>query len=297
MALVKCPECGKEVSDSAANCLNCGYGIKLHYEKIELEKQQAMQKEKMDRFKEKLSSSLKNKKVAVLLIIVMAVFLLGLVIYRTNHSGVIHGVKWDMSLAQIEKQEIKYSGFEGTYDAENNYYAISNVDFYDANVSLMYIFEEDKLSTIWIQPSDVSYENVYKIAENICEREGLPVEFEDNTEDVVPSSRLRWNIKGSTIELIGNYEKYKPSYYFCMKPYNGHDYGKSYTPSKMCQYGSKSYAPCENYVIPWYENIGIWPEPRELCYEHGCRVIGCPNGFANISDKETLCMIHHFLIE
>ena len=25
MALVKCPECGKEVSDTARNCVHCGY--------------------------------------------------------------------------------------------------------------------------------------------------------------------------------------------------------------------------------------------------------------------------------
>lgn len=31
MALVKCPECGREnVSDSAEMCPDCGYGIKTH---------------------------------------------------------------------------------------------------------------------------------------------------------------------------------------------------------------------------------------------------------------------------
>ena len=35
MALVKCPECGKEnVSDSAEACPECGFGIKAYYEKI-----------------------------------------------------------------------------------------------------------------------------------------------------------------------------------------------------------------------------------------------------------------------
>ena len=35
MALVKCPECGRErVSENAEMCPNCGYGIKNHYEKI-----------------------------------------------------------------------------------------------------------------------------------------------------------------------------------------------------------------------------------------------------------------------
>lgn len=35
MALIKCPECGKEkVSDSAIACPECGYNIKAHFEKI-----------------------------------------------------------------------------------------------------------------------------------------------------------------------------------------------------------------------------------------------------------------------
>ena len=28
MALIKCPECGKEVSDKATQCINCGYTLK-----------------------------------------------------------------------------------------------------------------------------------------------------------------------------------------------------------------------------------------------------------------------------
>lgn len=39
MALVKCPECGKKVSDSANSCPNCGYGIKDHFERIEKKKE------------------------------------------------------------------------------------------------------------------------------------------------------------------------------------------------------------------------------------------------------------------
>lgn len=38
MALIKCPECGREnVSDSAATCPTCGYGIKEHFEKVKAE--------------------------------------------------------------------------------------------------------------------------------------------------------------------------------------------------------------------------------------------------------------------
>lgn len=36
MALIKCPECGKDVSDKASNCIHCGYPIEeLKQEKIE----------------------------------------------------------------------------------------------------------------------------------------------------------------------------------------------------------------------------------------------------------------------
>lgn len=27
MALIKCPECGKEVSENAENCIHCGYPL------------------------------------------------------------------------------------------------------------------------------------------------------------------------------------------------------------------------------------------------------------------------------
>jgi hypothetical protein len=39
MALIKCPECGREnVSDSAESCPNCGYGIKAHFEQIKIKR-------------------------------------------------------------------------------------------------------------------------------------------------------------------------------------------------------------------------------------------------------------------
>ena len=38
MALINCPECGKEVSLTAVSCPHCGYGVKKHFEDIEKEK-------------------------------------------------------------------------------------------------------------------------------------------------------------------------------------------------------------------------------------------------------------------
>ena len=30
MALIKCPECGKEISDKAEMCINCGFPLKQY---------------------------------------------------------------------------------------------------------------------------------------------------------------------------------------------------------------------------------------------------------------------------
>ena len=55
MALVKCPECGKEsISDAAATCPSCGYGIKEHFDLIR-------QKETFDEEKRKKQERLQNE--------------------------------------------------------------------------------------------------------------------------------------------------------------------------------------------------------------------------------------------
>ncbi len=35
MALIKCPECGKDVSDTAPSCIHCGFSLAEHYDKLQ----------------------------------------------------------------------------------------------------------------------------------------------------------------------------------------------------------------------------------------------------------------------
>lgn len=54
MALIKCPECGREnVSDSAEMCPGCGYGIKAYFEKIRKEEERKEQARKAEEAKRK----------------------------------------------------------------------------------------------------------------------------------------------------------------------------------------------------------------------------------------------------
>ena len=74
MALIKCPECGKEnVSNTAESCPSCGYGIKKHFVKIEQElqaEQQQKQENKIKSWDNRITAALTKKeteKVAELL--------------------------------------------------------------------------------------------------------------------------------------------------------------------------------------------------------------------------------------
>ena len=46
MALVKCPECGRErVSDTAEACPDCGYNVRAYYERVKEENEKSEKSE------------------------------------------------------------------------------------------------------------------------------------------------------------------------------------------------------------------------------------------------------------
>lgn len=67
MALINCPECGKEISDNANKCVNCGCPL-IKYENIYAEKPEK-----------------KKNPIVVLVILVIAALLFGLVSTNINH--------------------------------------------------------------------------------------------------------------------------------------------------------------------------------------------------------------------
>lgn len=74
MALIKCPECGKEISDKAKACPNCGFCTE--YEKESKVIQENTNKEVLN--EEKNSS---NGSVVLIAIMVILLFIVGFIIY------------------------------------------------------------------------------------------------------------------------------------------------------------------------------------------------------------------------
>lgn len=62
MALVKCPECGKEnISDMAEICPICGFNVKKHFEKVEALKKEELQKLEIEKNRLLLQEKQKEK--------------------------------------------------------------------------------------------------------------------------------------------------------------------------------------------------------------------------------------------
>jgi ribosomal protein L37E len=64
MALINCPECGREnVSDTAESCPSCGFGVKAHFEKLRRDEQEKIEEEK--RKQEELTRKEREEKLKI----------------------------------------------------------------------------------------------------------------------------------------------------------------------------------------------------------------------------------------
>lgn len=77
MAIIKCPECQKEVSDSAISCPHCGYGVKKHFDDIIFKEQKKARKEMLIERRKNIASMLK---IAIPVLVIFVGTLTGLVI-------------------------------------------------------------------------------------------------------------------------------------------------------------------------------------------------------------------------
>lgn len=76
MALIKCPECGKEISDKASNCPNCGCPIKIP-------KAEVFSNVPEQPITGQTSKKL-NKKIISIVVVLAVVAIIGVVIYNVN---------------------------------------------------------------------------------------------------------------------------------------------------------------------------------------------------------------------
>lgn len=105
MALISCPECNKQVSDTAISCPGCGYAIKNHFEKEKiLQNQQNQQNNKEQNLSELYKQeAIKGKKPILFSFGTNTIFL---VIFVIALVTILPKIKASFELASLMKNNI-----------------------------------------------------------------------------------------------------------------------------------------------------------------------------------------------
>lgn len=137
MALIKCPECGKEISDQAKECKYCGYPIKISKKK-----------------------NINNKIIVSALAIV---FIIGVIFFAAN------------KLHKIHPYEIKYGNeVISYYDSEDEILQLSSsieirskLMFWDDSYPISVYIDRGKIRMINIESEDVTVYGNISVGDNI----------------------------------------------------------------------------------------------------------------------------------
>ncbi len=132
MALIICPECGKEISDQAESCPNCGYPLQQEQSAEEFVKSSDDQREKtaVDNVVEFAKNHIKViLAIAIVIIIVIVIFCIN----NYTNREYFYGIKWGASVEEVEK---KFPDMSYLASSDAYFTTLDSIDGYDGFVSV-----------------------------------------------------------------------------------------------------------------------------------------------------------------
>lgn len=287
MALIKCPECGKEVSDRADKCINCGYPI--HKPKTIA----------MDTVKERVGEAVKageaiNDKILAVsnldkIMLWSAVSLLLIIMFVvaiTFHSKPIIGnAKIGMTKDEVlESKSVAYTDEDtGACAIEINEFGKDGLAWYEFD-------EDDKLESIMFMADSNSYMTFSDIFSSILEKYGYPDvckgQFSSKRDNI---QRFYWNVGNNTVQLlyVGMRTAFqdKPNFSVNVTRQENIDRDEEITinfhKNKNCSANG-----CHRKA----EILGSY------CDYHGCEIIGCENPADEYVRGMNVCQQHEDLL-
>ena len=190
MALLKCPECDRQVSDRAQCCPKCGFPVK---DIIELELKTVQEKART-KHKKKIEILLAA---AVLCIVAVRVII---VMRRPDTSGLYNKIAWGSSKNQIQKEYPNGTDGKGD-DKENETYYLYNMKSYMDGIKAIvrFSFQDGKLYQITFIPSLQDNSDIVE--------EEIPGKLEEYLDGLYgdcekDGATYKWNTKKSDIEMF-----------------------------------------------------------------------------------------------
>ena len=279
MALIKCPECGKEISDRADKCINCGYPI---HKQNELTKDAIKTKYKKSI---NVGTGFNNRILAInnldRIMLWCAVGLLFIVLFIVTvtfrNKPVICGMQIGMSKDEVTESEPDYYEFEKV-----NVISVDASDVFGEEGTVWYEFdEEDKLMIISFMADSSSYIDFSNMFCNIVEKYGYPDacfgRLDSSKDDI---QRFYWNVGNETIQLF--YAGHDPMFVTELEDIDRSD---------EITIRFKKHKTCS--VDGCHKKAQAW---SGYCDYHGCGIIGCENPADDNMDGMYICKQHGVMV-
>lgn len=279
MALIKCPECGKEISDFADKCVYCGYPIRSTKSKAadKFHSERKKASNLVNVVSDKIASVNNLYKIMMIFSITMLLFIMLVVSFTFRSQPIIRNAKIGMSkdeLIELEPHRTVHNGLicvDGTYE-------------FDERGTAWYEFDEnDKLSSIMFNYYSSSYRYFSDVFYRIVDKFGYPdvcVGQFANSEDTV--QRFYWNIGRDTMLLFYNGSYHEDSAFSILVEHQGTINRKNEVTVNFQKNRTCAVDGCSKDAQPW----------SSYCNYHGCEIIGCKNASAGNVDRMSICENH-----
>lgn len=154
MALIKCPECGKEVSDKASQCPQCGYPIheKIH---IDVDFHEIAHTNEAEFTEPKKDKTIRSSKVIVIALLLVAVIIGGCVFaFISLNSKNIRVNSIDLAKWRLTDQSTYVDDCEGTVISETKKPFVAVIGYYEDTSNFPeLVYMEDGEGTLQISES------------------------------------------------------------------------------------------------------------------------------------------------
>ena len=230
MAIIKCPECEKDISNQAINCPNCGFPVQQKIkeeqelkakklEQIKKEEQEKIRREKEVELKQKRKEALKKIKpihiigiiIAIILIVIIALFITKSLTYN-NAVKAFESGNYKDAYEYFKNSSYKDSvNYREKTILEYTKLLIEEKDFETADQMLSLVadevtYNELKEEMIYVRAIDAyeagAFELSYNLFSNLKDYKGAN-DYKSNAK-LMKNIQGEWNLSGFKFVFMGN---------------------------------------------------------------------------------------------
>lgn len=283
MALIRCPECGKEISSNASKCIYCGYPLRAKNIKTKIGECSKDAIQLSNTVTDKILSTKNLDKIMILSASAILVIIMLLIFGVMSNRPIVRNIKIGMTkeqLVEAESESVEYK----------DVVFITDVKEFGQSADITCSFNDvNRVKSIMVSFNTKSYKDFYDIFFSITKQYGYP-RYGNNgfSKESYYTQKFFWNANNNIISLFYVGEALgvdEPKVFAIIEDKsteediseNDNIVEVKFRNNKKCNTEG-----CSNNTLPW----------SDYCAQHGCDIIGC--GYESIATVQNLrmCKVH-----